>query len=382
MRIALDGATRNRKAMIDETYIEDMKARLGGLEAQFSEPDLMANQKRYRELVRDHATVRRRLEKAEACLNVSQEIAEHQALIAAPETDAELAELAREELQGLEARLPVVEREFTVSLIPEDPDDARAAVMEIRAGTGGDEAGLFAGDLLRMYTRYAERHDMTIEIVDASASDVGGYKEILCTLRGENAYKHFKFESGVHRVQRVPATESQGRIHTSAATVAVFPEADEQDDIEIDPDELRIDLFCASGPGGQSVNTTYSAVRITHIPTGLVAQSQDERSQHRNKDKAMGVLRSRILDHRRREESERMGDARRSQIGSGDRSERTRTYNFPQNRLTEHRINLTLYSLDRIMEGELDEVIVTLGECDLEERLKTEMKDGLGGNVS
>lgn len=368
--------------MFDPSYIDDMKARLAELEAQFAEPDLMADQKRYRELVREHATIRKRVELAEACLRIRSEIEEHQALLAAPDSDAELVELAREELQELAARLPAVERDFTISLIPEDPDEARDAIMEIRAGTGGDEAALFAGDLLRMYSRYAERHDMKIEIVDASASDAGGYKEILCTLRGENAYKHFRFESGVHRVQRVPATESQGRIHTSAATVAVFPEADVQDEITIDPEELRIDLFCSSGPGGQSVNTTYSAVRITHLPTGLVAQSQDERSQHRNKDKAMGVLRSRILDHRRREEAERMGDARRSQIGSGDRSERTRTYNFPQNRLTEHRVNLTLYSLDRVMEGELDDVINTLAERDLEERLKTEMQDGLGRDAS
>lgn len=359
--------------MISDAQIESLKTRLAGIETRLADPATQTNQKQYTSLLREHASLRRRVEKVDAYLVIRDGVAENRALIQGADSDPELAELAREELGALEEALPAAEKDLLMALLPEDPSDGRGAIMEIRAGTGGDEAALFAGDLYRMYTRYAENHGFKIGLIDASTSEAGGYKEVVFSVGGADVYKSLKYESGVHRVQRVPATESQGRIHTSAATVAVFAEAEDNDDVEISPDDVRVDIFCASGPGGQSVNTTYSAVRVTHLPTGLVAQSQDERSQHRNKDKAMTVLRARILDHQRREEEERMGDVRRSQIGSGDRSERTRTYNFPQNRLTEHRINLTLYSLDRIMEGELDELINTLAEQDTADRLGTEL---------
>jgi peptide chain release factor 1 len=289
-------------------------------------------------------------------------------------SDPELAELAVAELEEIEVAIPEVERDLRLILLPPDPDDARNAVMEIRAGTGGDEAALFAGDLFRMYSRYAESAGWKISVVDASSSDVGGYKEIVFTVEGDGAYGVMRYECGTHRVQRVPTTESSGRIHTSAATVAVFPEADASDDIDIPPADVRVDIYRASGPGGQCVNTTDSAVRLTHLPTGIVAQSQDQKSQHRNKEKAMQVLKARVLDAARREEAAKQGAARRSQIGSGDRSERIRTYNFPQNRLTDHRIGLSLYSLDRVLEGELDEVVKPLREHDMESRMQDELK--------
>jgi peptide chain release factor 1 len=264
-----------------------------------------------------------------------------------------------------------------VSLLPPDPNDDRNAIMEVRAGTGGDEAALFAGDLFRMYSRFAEEKGWKLRLIDVSPSEIGGYKEVVFSIEGKGGvYGQLRYESGTHRVQRVPETESQGRIHTSAATVAVFPEAEEQDDIDIAPDEIRVDIFRSSGPGGQSVNTTDSAVRLTHLPTGIVVQCQDEKSQHRNKERAMSVLKARILDQKQREEAERKGDVRRSQIGSGDRSGRIRTYNFPQNRLTDHRINLTLYSLDRVIEGNLGELIAALRDHDIALRLEEEV----GGN--
>lgn len=250
-------------------------------------------------------------------------------------------------------------------------------MMEIRAGTGGDEAALFAGDLLRMYSRFAETKGWKIILVDVSSSEVGGYKEVVLTIEGKGAYAIFRHESGTHRVQRVPLTESSGRIHTSAATVAVFPEAEATDDIVIKPDEMRIDVYRASGPGGQCVNTTDSAVRITHIPTGIQAQSQDEKSQHRNRERAMSVLTTRVMDAQRQAEATKMGDERRSQIGSGDRSERIRTYNFPQNRITDHRINLTMYNLDRVMEGDLEDLVSALQDHTNELRLQKELNNAL-----
>ncbi|MDD4870528.1 MAG: peptide chain release factor 1, partial [Kiritimatiellae bacterium] len=296
-------------------------------------------------------------------------------LIASESADAELKELAKTEITDLEKALPVAERELLIALLPPDPSDSRNAIMEIRAGTGGDEAALFAGDLFRMYSHYAERNSWKIGMIDGSTSEIGGYKEVIFSVEGQDVYAALKYESGGHRVQRIPETEGSGRIHTSAATVAVFPEADPDDDIEIKPDEIRVDIFCSSGPGGQSVNTTYSAVRITHLATGVVVQSQDERSQKRNKDKAMAVLKARLLDLRRREEDEKKGNFRRSQIGTGDRSERIRTYNFPQNRLTDHRINFTLYSLDKVIDGDIGELLTTLRERDVQLRLETEMKN-------
>lgn len=360
--------------MIDRKYIEKRLARLRGIEAEISHPAAAANQKKFRKLVREHSALKKLGGKAEKYFLLQDDVREHRELIDSENTDPELKDLAKSELEELVKALPAAEKELIAALLTPDSNDSRNAIMEIRAGTGGDEAALFAGDLFRMYSRYAEEKSWKVGLIDASACDIGGYKEIVFSVEGGEVYGSLRYESGVHRVQRIPVTESSGRIHTSAATVAVFPEAEPDDDIEINADDLRIDIFCSSGPGGQSVNTTYSAVRITHLPTGLVAQSQDERSQHRNKERAMGVLKARILDLRRREEEERMGNDRRSQIGSGDRSERIRTYNFPQNRLTDHRINLTLYSLDRVIEGDIGKLISVLRDHDIELRLKEEVE--------
>lgn len=284
------------------------------------------------------------------------------------DADAELRAMAAEELRANEAALAQADHRLALALLPRDAADERAAMLEIRAGTGGDEAGLFAGDLLRMYTRYAERQGWKVELISASTSEAGGYKEVVASVAGKGVFAKLKFESGVHRVQRVPVTESGGRIHTSAATVAVLPEAEEVD-VEIRGEDLRIDIYRASGAGGQHVNTTDSAVRLTHIPTGLVVIQQDQRSQHKNRDKAMQVLRTRLYElERERLASERSG-ARKSMVGSGDRSERIRTYNFPQGRVTDHRINLTLHRLPEILEGEMDELIGALVSEDEAERL-------------
>jgi len=360
--------------MIDRAQIDKILQRIPEIEAELSESSVASKQVLFRKLVQEHAALKKLERKAKVYLNLEDRLQENR-ILAGDESEPELAELASMELIELEEQLPQAEKELMVALLPPDPDEARNAVVEVRAGTGGDEAALFAGDLYRMYSRYAETMGWKVGVIDASPSEVGGYKEIVFTVEGAKAYGILRYEMGGHRVQRIPATESQGRIHTSAATVAVFPEADESDEIEIAPDEIRIDIFRASGAGGQHVNTTDSAVRITHLPTGIVVQSQDERSQHRNKDKAMSVLMARILDQKRREEAQKKGDARRNQIGSGDRSERIRTYNFPQNRMTDHRINLTLYSLDRIIEGDLDELLTSLREHDTELRLKAFLEE-------
>ncbi len=289
--------------------------------------------------------------------------------------DAEMGEVAREELAALLPRIEDLERELQMRLLPKDAADERNVILEIRAGTGGDEAALFAGDLFRMYQRYAQSRGWQVEVLSASESERGGYKEIIAAIRGAGAFARLKFESGVHRVQRVPETETQGRIHTSAATVAVLPEAEEVD-VQIDEKDLRIDVFRASGPGGQSVNTTDSAVRITHLPTGIVVTQQDEKSQHKNKAKAMKVLRARLYEMERRRQMEERSAERRGQIGSGDRSERIRTYNFPQGRVTDHRINLTLYKLGEIMEGEgLEELVQALITEDRAARLAAQSSE-------
>jgi peptide chain release factor 1 len=274
--------------------------------------------------------------------------------------DPEMKELAEEELENAEKTLPKLEEDIKISLLPKDAADEKNAILEIRAGTGGDEAALFAGDLLNMYQRYASIRGWKFEIMSASDSDAGGFKEVVCNISGNNVFERLKFESGVHRVQRVPETESQGRVHTSAATVAVLPEAEDVD-IQINDADLRIDVFRASGPGGQSVNTTDSAVRITHIPTGVVVSQQDEKSQHKNRAKALKILKSRLYDHERQKAEQERSENRKSQVGSGDRSERIRTYNYPQSRVSDHRINLTLYKIDEIVnQGEMDEVIDAL----------------------
>jgi peptide chain release factor 1 len=359
--------------MIDQGYIDKLAERLQALEADIANPATAANQKKFREVVKEHARLRRIMDKAAMYFRFKRDLDEHQALIKAENADPDLRELAQEELANLEARTPRAEQDLLTAMLPPDPDDDRNVIMEIRAGTGGDEAALFAGDLFRMYSRFAEGRRWKIGLIDASPSSIGGYKEVVFMVEGEQVYSVLKYESGCHRVQRVPVTEASGRIHTSAATVAVLPEVEEVDDIKIPAEDMRIDIFCSSGPGGQSVNTTYSAIRITHLPTGLVAQSQDERSQHRNKEKAMNVLKARLLDWQRLQEEERAGNVRRTQIGTGDRSEKIRTYNFPQNRITDHRINLTLYSLNRVIEGELGPVVEALREHDIALRIGKEI---------
>jgi peptide chain release factor 1 len=359
--------------MIDPSHITSLKERSRELESQFADPALAADQKKYQACLKEHARLKRILQHADHYSRLTQTIKENAELLDADELDEDLRDMAQDELTQCEDQLPAVEKALMVMLLPPDPQDERNAIVEIRAGTGGDEAAIFAGDLFRMYQRFCDEQGWSITVMDSSVSSVGGYKEVVFLIEGDEIYRRLKYESGTHRVQRIPATESQGRIHTSASTVGVFPEAEEQDDIDLPADELRIDLYCASGPGGQHVNTTQSAVRITHIPTGIVAQSQDNRSQHRNRDQAMAVLKARVLDHFKRQEEAKLGAERRSKIGSGDRSERIRTYNFPQNRLTDHRINLTLYSLDRIMEGELDELLEALYTHDMEQRLHAEL---------
>jgi peptide chain release factor 1 len=299
------------------------------------------------------------------------EIAENEAMLADSETDAEMRELVEEELYSLRGKLPDLEHAVRLALIPKDEADSKNAILEVRAGTGGDEAALFASDLYNMYRRYAEQHGWRFEPLEISENDLGGYKEASAQITGTDVFAKLKFESGAHRVQRVPQTEASGRIHTSAATVAVLPEAEEVD-VEINNEDLRIDVFRASGAGGQHVNTTESAVRITHIPSGVVVSMQDEKSQHKNRAKAMTILRSRLYEHQRQQLHDERASDRKSQVGSGDRSERIRTYNFPQGRVTDHRINLTLYKLDKVLAGEaLDEVVDALIAEDQAERLAT-----------
>ncbi len=307
---------------------------------------------------------------------LNQEISDLADMIEDEDADAEMRGLAEEELRALKERLPDEERALQLALLPKDSDDDKSVIIEVRAGTGGDEAALFAGDLFRMYQRYADLQGWKTELMSASDSSVGGYKEVVLAVNGQGAFARLKYESGVHRVQRVPETESQGRIHTSAATVAVLPEAEEVD-IEVEDKDIRIDVFRASGAGGQHVNTTDSAVRITHLPTGLVVSQQDEKSQHKNRAKAMKILRARLYEAERERQATERSESRRSQVGSGDRSERIRTYNFPQNRVTDHRINYTLHKLDQIVQGDgLDEVIDRLRAEDQAAQLAAMETDG------
>ena len=338
------------------------------LEQLLSDPEVLADQSQYQKHAKALSELQETVNLFRAYKKVQKELDEAEAM-ARSEQDPELVEMAEAEARELKERRTEMEEELRLILLPKDPNDDKNVIMEIRAGAGGDEAGLFAGDLFRMYSRYAEAKNWKVEVADSHPSDIGGFKEIVFMIKGHGAYSKLKFESGVHRVQRIPTTESGGRIHTSTATVAVLPEAEEVE-LDIDPNELRIDIFCSSGPGGQSVNTTQSAVRITHIPTGLVVSCQDEKSQHKNKDKAMKVLRARLMDKMRHEHQSEIDSNRKSQVGTGDRSERIRTYNFPQGRVTDHRIGLTLHKLDFVLAGQIDELIDALTSTDQAEKLK------------
>ena len=333
-----------------ESQYEELATRLGTAEVQSDPGEYRKAAKKLSELeplvqkYRDYKVVQAEIEQAEELVRG---------------TDVEMRELAEEELKSLAARRESLLGELRILLVPKDPNDEKNVILEIRAGTGGEEAALFAGELFRMYSRYAESRGWRVEMMSSNPTGLGGFKEIIVSIEGQGAYSRLKFEGGVHRVQRVPVTEGSGRIHTSAVTVAVLPEADEVE-IAIDPKEIRVDVFRSSGPGGQSVNTTDSAVRITHIPTGIVVSCQDEKSQHKNRAKGMKILRARLLERKQEEQRSEIAATRKLMVGSGDRSERIRTYNFPQGRLTDHRINFTLYKLDRVMEGEIDEVVEAL----------------------
>jgi peptide chain release factor 1 len=339
--------------------------RLNELDATLADPGVASDMNRYRDLSREHAEVARlvarfrHFEQREGDLSAAQEML----------ADPDMAELARDEIASAQADIEQARFELQTALLPRDPDDARNAFVEVRAGTGGDESALFAADLVRMYLRHCERKGWRTEVMSQSDSDLGGYKELVLRVEGDDVYARLKFESGGHRVQRVPVTETQGRIHTSACTVAVLPEPDAADEVKLNPADLRIDTFRASGAGGQHVNKTDSAIRITHLPTGLVAECQDDRSQHRNKAKAMAVLGARLREKDRSERAEKEAATRKGLIGSGDRSDRIRTYNFPQGRLTDHRINLTLYKLQAVLDGDLDEVTAALQAARAAEQL-------------
>ncbi|NYT65661.1 peptide chain release factor 1 [Alcaligenaceae bacterium] len=332
--------------------LEQFAHRLIEIDAMLAEPEIAGDMDRYRKLSRERAELDPVVAVFSAFITTEADVIAVQDML----SDPEMREMAEEEIATGKAALEQLEADLQILLLPRDPDDKRSVFLEIRAGTGGDESALFAGDLLRMYTRYAENKGWRVEMMSESASEVGGYKEVIARINGDGVYGQLKFESGAHRVQRVPETETQGRIHTSACTVAILPEADELSAIIINPSELRIDTFRASGAGGQHVNKTDSAVRITHLPTGLVVECQDDRSQHRNRDQAMQVLAARLKDKQEQEQHDQESAQRKSLVGSGDRSERIRTYNYPQGRVTDHRINLTLYKLAYIMDGDLDEL--------------------------
>lgn len=350
--------------------LQEIEHRYEELTGLLSQPEVVQKQEEYQRLAREFSELEKTITHYREYKRIARELEENKKLLR--ESDEEIRRLAKEEIEGLQDKMAEVEHALRISLLARDPNDEKNILLEIRAGTGGEEASLFAADLFRMYARYGELKGWKIDIVSQNETGVGGLKEIIALIEGRGAYSQLKYESGVHRVQRVPATESQGRVHTSAVTVAVLPEADEVE-VEIDPGDLRIDFYRSSGPGGQSVNTTDSAVRITHLPTGLVVTCQDEKSQHKNRAKALNVLRSKLLELERLEQEAAISEKRRSMVGTGDRSERIRTYNFPQNRVTDHRIGLTLYKLNEILEGNIQELIDALIAHFQTEALKAHM---------
>ncbi len=341
--------------MIDK--LRGIEDRFIKLEKLLSDPAVISDQKKYQDYLKEHGELNKVVSSFREYQGFLDELEDAKELL--KDSDPEIQSMARDEVSSLKIKIEKIESKIKILLMPKDSNDQKNVVLEIRAGTGGEEAGLFAGDLFRMYSRYAESRSWQIEIIEKNDSASGGFKEIVSLIRGKNVYSAFKYESGIHRVQRVPETEAQGRVHTSAVTVAVLPEAEDVD-IDINPSDIKVDVFRASGPGGQSVNTTDSAVRVTHVPTGIVATCQDEKSQLKNKTKAMGVLKSRLFDAKLREQEAKRAADRKDQVGSGDRSGRIRTYNFPQGRMTDHRIGLTLYKLDSIMEGEIDPILDAL----------------------
>ncbi|HVO79310.1 MAG TPA: peptide chain release factor 1 [Terriglobales bacterium] len=350
--------------------LDQIEARYEELTHALASPEVINDSSRYQKTAKAHSEITPVVEKYREYKDLKRGIAESRAVLA-DEKDPDMRAYAQEELDKLEGRVGAVEEELKVLLLPKDPNDEKDVILEIRAGTGGDEATLFAAEIFRMYTRYAETQGWKVEVLSTSESSVGGLKEVIALIEGQRVYSRLKYESGVHRVQRVPATEQQGRVHTSAVTVAVLPEAEDVD-IKIDPKDLRIDTFCSSGPGGQSVNTTYSAVRITHLPTNTVVSCQDEKSQIKNREKAMRVLRSRLYEVEMQKQQEALAKERKAMVGTGDRSEKIRTYNFPQNRVTDHRIGLTLHQLQDVMDGKLGPLVEALVTHYQAEKLKRE----------